>query len=144
MLKNIDPLLGPHLLKILREMGHGDELAIVDANYPAKSSGNLLVRVEGASATDVLRAVVSVLPLDQYVEHSAFSMQVVGAPFEIPEVVTEFHSIVADYEPETQWRAIERFDFYQQVKKAYAIVSTGESRLYGNVILKKGVIKTLN
>jgi L-fucose mutarotase len=141
MLKNINPLLGPQLLKILSEMGHGDEIAIVDANYPAQSSGNLLVRMEGVAATDVLNAVVSVLPLDQYVEHSAFSMQVVDRPDEVPEIVTAFQATVESYEPETQWASVERFAFYEQVKKAYAIVSTGESRLYGNVILKKGVIK---
>jgi L-fucose mutarotase len=141
MLKNINPLLGPQLLKILSEMGHGDEIAIVDANYPAQSSGDLLVRMEGVTATDVLSAVVSVLPLDQYVEHSAFSMQVVDRPDEVPEIVTAFQVIVEHYEPEIQWTSVERFAFYEQVKKAYAIVSTGEGRLYGNVILKKGVIK---
>ncbi|MCP3675345.1 MAG: ribose ABC transporter [Gammaproteobacteria bacterium] len=140
MLKNINPLLGPQLLKILREMGHGDEIAIVDANYPAQSSSSLLVRIEGMSATDVLSAVISVLPLDQYVEQSAFSMQVVDAPDEVPEVVTEFQFIVEQHEPNTKWKAVERFTFYEQVKKAYAIISTGENRLYGNVILKKGVI----
>lgn len=141
MLKNINPLLGPQLLKILREMGHGDEIAIVDANYPAQSSTNLLVRMEGVTATEVLEAVISVLPLDQYVEHSAFSMQVVGAPEEEPEIVSDFKGIVSPYEPEAKWAAIERFNFYDQVNKAYAIVATGEGRLYGNVILKKGVIK---
>lgn len=140
MLKNINPLLGPQLLKILREMGHGDEIAIVDANYPAQSSSSLLVRMEGVAATDVLSAVISVLPLDQYVEQSAFSMQVVDAPNEVPEIVTEFQSLVRQHEPNIQWKAVERFAFYEQVKKAYAIVSTGEDRLYGNVILKKGVI----
>lgn len=141
MLKNIDPLLGPELLKILREMGHGDEIAIVDANYPAQSSTDLLVRMEGVTATNLLSAVVSVLPLDQYVEHSVFSMQVVGKPDEIPDIVTEFKAIVKQNDPEASWEALERFSFYDQVNKAYAIVSTGESRLYGNVILKKGVIK---
>lgn len=141
MLKHIDPLLGPDLLKILREMGHGDEIAIVDANYPAQSAGNFLVRMDGVTAIDVLDAVVSVLPLDQYVEYSAFSMQTVDSPDLIPEIVTEFHAIVEKNEPNAKWAAVERFAFYEQVKKAYAIVSTGESRLYGNVILKKGVIK---
>jgi len=141
MLKNINPLLGPELLKTLREMGHGDEIAIVDGNYPAQSSTDLLVRMEGVSATDVLNAVMSVLPLDEYVDSSAFTMQVVGEPEAVPEIVTEFKAIVNQHEPEAKWQAVERFDFYDQVKKAYAIVSTGENRLYGNVILKKGVIK---
>jgi L-fucose mutarotase len=89
----------------------------------------------------VLNAVVSVLPLDQDVAHSAFSMHVVDRPDEVPEIVTAFQATVESYEPATQWASVERFAFYEQVKKAYAIVSTGESRLYGNVILKKGVIK---
>jgi len=142
VLKNINPLLGPELLKILREMGHGDEIAIVDANYPAQSSTDLLVRMEGVTVTDVLNAVMSVLPLDEYVDSSAFSMQVVGKPEEVPEIVIEFKAIVNQHELEAKWLAVERFAFYDQVKKAYAIVSTGEKRLYGNVILKKGVIKS--
>jgi L-fucose mutarotase len=141
MLKNINPLLGPQLLKILREMGHGDEIAIVDANYPAQSTGNLLVRMEGASATDVLSAVISVLPLDQYVKHAAFSMQVVDESEEVPKIVMEFKEIVKELAPEAKWGSLERFSFYAQVRKAYAIVSTGEHRLYGNLILKKGVLK---
>jgi len=142
VLKNINPLLGPELLKILREMGHGDEIAIVDANYPAQSSTDLLVRMEGVTVTDVLNAVMSVLPLDEYVDSSAFSMQVVGRPEAMPEIVREFKAIVNQHELEAKWLAVERFDFYDQVKKVYAIVSTGEKRLYGNVILKKGVIKS--
>ncbi|MGS2722660.1 RbsD/FucU family protein [Porticoccus sp. GXU_MW_L64] len=141
MLKNINPLLSPELLKLLRAMGHGDEIAIVDANYPADSNAQRLVRLDGCSATEVLDAVLSVLPLDSYVDHPVHSMQVVGDPDAVPEIVSEFHAIVSQQESNpVQPAALERFAFYDRVKSAYAIVSTGETRLYGNVLLTKGVI----
>ena len=141
MLKNINPLLSPELLKILRAMGHGDEIAIVDANYPAASNAQQLVRMDGCSATEVLDALLSVLPLDTYVEHPVHSMQVVGDPQAVPEIVSEFHSIVAKQESNPVVPAsLERFAFYERVKTAFAVISTGETRLYGNVLLTKGVI----
>ena len=141
MLKNISSLLSPELLKILRAMGHGDEIAIVDANYPSESNARRLVRLDGCTATEVLDAVLSVMPLDTYVDHAIYSMQVVGDPDAVPEVVTEFHLVVAKQEGDAiQPASLERFAFYERVKSAYAVVATGESRLYGNVILKKGVI----
>ncbi|MGS2723743.1 RbsD/FucU family protein [Porticoccus sp. GXU_MW_L64] len=141
MLKNIPPLLGPELLKLLRAMGHGDEIAIVDANYPADSNANRLVRLDGCSATDVLDAVLAVLPLDTFVDYPVHTMQVVGDPDAVPEIVSEFRSIVANRESNpVQAATLERFAFYERVKSAYAIVSTGESRLYGNVLLTKGII----
>lgn len=142
MLKNINPLLGPELLKILRAMGHGDELAIVDANYPAESNAERLVRLDGCSATQALDAVLSVLPLDTFVEAPVSTMQVVGNPDEVPEAVREFHTVVDKYETHGVGAvAIERFEFYKRAKGAFAMVATGERRLYGNIILKKGIIK---
>ena len=121
-------------------MGHGDQIAIVDANYPAASGSRRLVRLDGCSATDVLDAVVSVLPLDTYVETSVSTMQVVGDPCTVPDIVKDFKNIVATHDTQAQFSNIERFRFYDEVKNAYAVVSTGESRLYGNIILRKGVL----
>ena len=141
MLRNIDPVLGPELLKILRSMGHGDEIAIVDANYPAASSNSNLVRLEGVSATRTLQAVVSVLPLDSYVDCPVHTMEVVGAPDEVPPIVAEFRQIINDIPGnKVSCSTLERFAFYEQTKTAFAIVVTGEQRIYGNIILKKGVI----
>lgn len=140
MLKGIDPILGPGLLAILREMGHGDEVAIVDANYPAASAGPLLVRMEGHDATRVLDAILSVMPLDSFVPDPAIRMEVVGAPDRLEPVMREFDEILARYEPDVAMASLERFAFYERVAEAYAIVSTGERRLYGNIILKKGII----
>ena len=141
MLKNINPILSPDLLAILRAMGHGDEIAIVDANYPAQSNAQQLVRLDGLSATEVLDAVLSVLPLDSFVENAAFTMQVVGEPDAVPEIVTEFHQLIDNHETiDIEPASIERFAFYDRVKEAFAVVATGETRLYGNIILKKGII----
>lgn len=145
MLCNIDPLLGPELLGLLRAMGHGDEIAIVDANYPATSHARRLVRLDGVSATRVLQAVVSVLPLDSYVNCPVHTMQVVSEPDATPQVVEEFRRIIAaGTEDPVTFGALERFTFYERVKEAFAVVATGEQRLYGNILLKKGVIGSDN
>lgn len=141
MLKNIPPLLGPDLLGILRAMGHGDEIAIVDANYPADSAGPVLVRLDGISATDVLEAILTVMPLDDFVDQAAICMQVVGSAGQREPVMDEFERIVTTHEPKMGLSSLERFAFYERVSKGYAIIQTGERRLYGNILLKKGVIR---
>ena len=141
MLKNIPPLLGPDLLGILRAMGHGDEIAIVDANYPADAAGPALVRLDGISATDILEAVLTLMPLDDFVDEAAIVMQVVGDVSARPPVVNEFDAIVKKHEPKMGVSSLERFAFYDRVKTGYAIVQSGERRLYGNILLKKGVIR---
>ena len=140
MLKGIDALLSPELLGILAEMGHGDELAIVDANFPAVTMARRLVRIN-SPAPRVLGAVLSLIPLDQYVEAPVAVMEVVGAPDQIPEVVKEFHAVAnaAEGNPVKVAR-VERFAFYDRAKAAFAVVATAETRLYGNVLVKKGVI----
>lgn len=140
MLININPLLSPDLLKILREMGHGDQIAIVDANYPAASGSRKLVRLEGCNATDALDAILSVMPIDAYVDTAVNTMQVVDAPDTVPPIVQEFKSIVALHDKKASFSSIERYRFYDEVKDAYAVVATSEMRLYGNIILRKGVI----
>jgi L-fucose mutarotase len=141
MLIGIDPLLGPELLMILRAMGHGDEIAIVDANHPATANAKRLVRLDGADASQALRAVLSVLPLDSFVDSPASCMQVVGKPDEIPPAVADFQTIIDGLAgfPITIGR-IERFSFYDRTRGCFAMVATGDRRLYANIILTKGVL----
>ncbi len=141
MLKAIDPLLTPDLLYILRAMGHGDEIAIVDANYPAQSAGPDVVRLDAAGATRALDAVLSVLPLDTFVAEACWRMQVAGeADAELP-IFAEFRAIVARREgPQFKIGSLERFAFYERARRCFAIVATGERRFYGNIILTKGVL----
>jgi len=141
MLKNIPPILGPDLLGILRAMGHGDEIAIVDANYPADAAGPALVRLDGVSATDVLDAILTLMPLDDFVDDAAFCMQVVGDASRREPVMDAFETIVKKHEPKMGLASLERFAFYERVRQGYAIVQTGERRLYGNILLKKGIIR---
>ncbi len=143
MLKNTNPLLGPELLRILRAMGHGDEIAVVDANFPAESCAGRLVRMDGVSATAVLEAIVSVLPIDTYVDDPVNTMQVVGNNDDIPEIVREFREIVAHASARAiRFGTLERNTFYLRSREAFVIVATGERRLYGNILLAKGVLGT--
>ncbi len=142
MLKNVDPILGPDLLQVLRAMGHGDEIAIVDANHPAETRAKRLIRMDGLTATRTLEAILSLLPLDTFAETPVHTMQAVDAPDEIPEIVTDFQDIVAKRSDATiKFGALERFVFYDRVSAAFAVIATGEQRLYGNIILKKGIIE---
>jgi L-fucose mutarotase len=141
MLIGLDPLLSPELLAILRAMGHGDEITISDANYPATSNAKRLVRLDGADTTQALDAILSVLPLDSFVDNPVHCMQVVGDPDAIPPAVADFQTVVnrrAGF-PE-KIGMIERFAFYERARRSYAVVATSERRLYGNIILTKGVI----
>ena len=142
MLKNLDPLLSPDLLAILRSMGHGDEIAIVDANFPAAGNAKRLVRLDGISATRALAAVLSVLPLDDFGADCAWRMEVVGAPLAEQPIYGEFRAFL---ETATGGRAglaaLERHAFYDRARQAFAIVATGETRLYGNILLRKGVVR---
>jgi L-fucose mutarotase len=142
MLKNTDPLLSPDLLYILAAMGHGDEIAIVDANFPAESMGERTVRLDGVNATQALDAVLTVLPLDEFVERPAVVMRVVGDAEEEPETVCEFKASAAAAEGRpVEFESLERFAFYDRTREAFAVLATGERRLYGNVILVKGIVR---
>jgi L-fucose mutarotase len=141
MLKNIPPILGPELLYTLRAMGHGDEIAIVDANFPGDSSGPTLIRLDGLTATEVLEAVLTVMPLDTFVDEQAIGMEVVGDPKKREATHKDFDKIVKKHEPDMKLTLLERFAFYDRVEGAYAIIQTGERRLYGNILLKKGIIR---
>jgi L-fucose mutarotase len=138
MLKGLDPLLTPDLLHALAAMGHGECVVLVDANYPA-SRGRRRIELPGADAPAALRAVLSVLPIDDFIAAPVSVMQVVGTPDDVPPVVAELNAMLRahDLEPAT---AIERFAFYAAAEQAYAIVATGERRFYGNILLTKGAI----
>ena len=143
MLRNIPPILSPDLLWTLRAMGHGDDLVIADANFPATALGARCHRLDGLTATEVLQAVLTVLPLDRFVPNPALVMEVVDDPDAIPAIVAEFQDITtAAADNPVTLDKLERFEFYARAKTAFAIIQTGETRLYGNIILKKGVIGT--
>ena len=139
MLKGIDPLLGPELLAILRAMGHGDEIVVADANFPSTALARKLVRADGIDAVRMTRAILSVMPLDDFAPAS-FRMAVVDRPDEVPPLAAEFQSLLRQAADNRPIEAIERHAFYERARNAFAIVATGETRLYGNLILKKGVI----
>jgi L-fucose mutarotase len=140
VLKGLDPLLSPELLHALAAMGHGDEIAIVDANFPAASTARRLIRLDGVDAARALKAILSVLPLDSFVDAPALTMEIVGSPNAVPEAVRDFQrELEASAGRAIRIAALPRHDFYERARGAYAIVATGERRFYGNVILVKGV-----
>lgn len=142
MLKGLDPLLSPDLLRNLRAMGHGDELAIADANYPAEAMGLPVIRLDGISATAALDAVLSVMPLDSYAPDAAWCMEVVGQPDADQPIYGEFRAAILRHEGDGfPLRKLERFAFYERARGCFAVIATGERRLYGNIILKKGIVR---
>ena len=141
MLKNIPQNIGPDLLKILNEMGHGDDIVIADGNFPAASKAKRLIRMDGLSATEVLDSILKLFPLDTYVENPVSLMQVVKGDTYVPTIWDEFKKIIIDNnEPLEEFEYLEKPEFYSKSEKAYAIVATSEKELYANIILKKGVI----
>jgi len=141
MLKGISPLLSPELLKILMEMGHGDEIVIGDGNFPAASCAQRLVRLDGHGVCEILDAMLQLFPLDTYVDAPAALMAVTPGDDYQPEIWPEYERIIREREGNFAIEKVERFAFYERAKKAYAIIATGESALYANIILKKGVVK---
>ncbi len=139
MLKNIPSVISPELLKILDEMGHGDEIVIGDGNFPAASNALRLVRCDGHSIPPLLDAILELFPLDTYVESPA-ALMAVGKNEPVPEIWGEYKKIVENHQKGVKFQEIERFAFYERAKKAYAVIATGESALYANIILKKGVV----
>ncbi|WP_127142415.1 RbsD/FucU family protein [Pelagibacterium montanilacus] len=142
MLKGIDPILGPDALYVLRAMGHGDDLVIVDANFPAFATAQQTPYGKpvhfDAPLRDVVRAVLSVMTIDGFVDDAVARMEVVGKPDEMPEAVAEVQGIVTDAGGTIT--SLERFAFYERSKKAFAIFSTNERRFYANLAIRKGVI----
>ena len=142
MLKNLDPLLSADLLHALRSMGHGDEIALVDANFPAASVAQRLLRLDGADLNQAGKAILSVLPLDGFVEHTVLRMEMVDKPAELPEIQQQFQQFVDQSAGRhLAMGSIERHAFYERARRAYAVVATGERRAYGCFILIKGVLQ---
>lgn len=140
MLKGISPVLSPELLKILMEMGHGDELVIGDGNFPAASMAKRLVRLDGHGVPEILDAIMQLFPLDTFVERPVGLMQVVPGDDTVPVIWDDYKRIIAKYEGEVGIEEVERFAFYDRAREAYCCVATGERALYANIILKKGVV----
>lgn len=142
MLKNIPKIMSPELLKILMEMGHGDEIVLADGNFPAETIGQRVVRCDGHGVTELLDAVMRFFPLDTYTDKPVMLMEVVKGDPVVPTIWEDYKAVINKYEPENcKIEMIERFDFYERAKKAYAVVATGEEAIYANIILKKGVVK---
>jgi len=140
MLKNMPKVISPELLKILAEMGHGDEIVIADANYPSETNGQRVVRADGISGVEILKGVLALIPLDTYAESNYMLMATTnGDP--TPEIWAEYDKVTKSLDDNQKVKLLGRQEFYDRSKKAYAIIATGETALYANIILKKGVIK---
>ena len=140
MLKNIPKIVSPQLLKVLCELGHGDEIVIADGNFPAETFGQRVIRADGLGGEEMLDAVLSLIPLDTYATENFMLMETVaGDP--TPTIWEKYYAIAKKHDDNMRATNIERFDFYERAKKAYAVIATGEGAVYANIILKKGVIK---
>jgi len=140
MLRGIHPLLGPDLLHALGSIGHGAELVIADANFPATTLGPRVVRADGIGAEPLLKAILTHCPLDTFAGAAAWRMEMVDTPEIVPPICHSFQAIIADMAGPFTVEPLERFAFYERASKAAFIVATGEQALYANLILKKGVL----
>jgi L-fucose mutarotase len=140
MLKGLDPVLGPDLLATLRAMGHGDEIALVDGNYPGLEHARRLVRADGHGVIRLLDAILSLMPIDDFVEHALFRATVSGDLDALAPVHSEMIATCRKWEPQRALIPLPPAEFYTRVRAAHTIVQTSEARLYGNIILRKGVI----
>ena len=141
MLIGLDPLLGPDLLQALRAMGHGDTIVLADANFPARSVARRLIPAAGCDMVGLLRAVLSVLPIDQSEPEPAVGMEVVGDPPRREPIHLDMDQLLSRHaKPRAELILIERHAFYDRARAAFAVISSGERRFYGNIILRKGTI----
>ena len=142
MLINIDPILSPELLHALRSMGHGDKLVLADANFPSASLAKKLIRLDGVNIPNAAKAILSVLPLDSFVDYPIERMEIDDNPDEINDVHQDLIDVLKNSAGD-KWKvgSIERFKFYEEAKQAYIIVSTTDARAFGCFIITKGVIK---
>ena len=140
MLKNISPLFSPELLATLYRMGHGDEIVLADAHFPGNTMNANVIRADGLKIDALLDAILPLYALDSYVDDPVVMMQVVEGDEPDPTVESSYRAVIDKYAPETPAIAlIDRFAFYDRAKSAFAVVMTGETRKYGNIIIKKGV-----
>ena len=141
MLKNVPKLISPQLLKILCEMGHGDEIVIGDANFPSENYGQRVIRADGIGGEALLDAILTMLPLDTYAESNLMLMALTPSDEgKVNPVIWEKYKTIAKKDGNERIAMLERFDFYERAKKAYAVIASGEEAIYANVIIKKGVI----
>ena len=138
MLKGIPKIISPELIKVMMEMGHGDELVIGDGNFPGQSVNERCIRCDGHNIPELLKAILELFPLDTYQDPVYFMAKTPGDTVETP-IWDIYADIVKNY-TDAKIIEVERFEFYERAKKAYAVIMTGESALYANIILKKGVV----
>jgi L-fucose mutarotase len=141
MLKRIPPILSPELLYLIARMGHGDELVIADANFPAVTNAKRLVRADGHGVPVILEAILQLFPLDSFVDKPAAVMRRVDKPGEPAPIWNDFQRVLDSAEGRhIAVEQVERFAFYERARQTFGVVATGETALYGNIIIKKGVI----
>ena len=142
MLKGIPKIVSPELSRILCEMGHGDEIVIADGNFPSENFGQRVIRADGIKGTEMLDAVLSLIPLDTYSDPNMILMQLMQCDEGKidPSIWKEYAAIAEKHDKNVRIGNIDRFAFYERAKTAYAVIATGEEAVYANIILKKGVI----
>lgn len=140
MLKNTPKIISPDLLKMLCEMGHGDEIVIADGNFPAAANAKNLIRADGIGTAQMLDAILQLFPLDQYDKNNFVLMLKCEGDNADTSLWEDYKTILKKYEPDAVVSFEERFDYYERAKKAYAIIATGEEKQYANIILKKGCV----
>jgi len=140
MLRGISPLFSPELLAAIYRMGHGDEIVLADAHFPGNSVNNFVIRADGLKIADLLDAILPLFALDEYVDDPVVMMACVPGDEPDPEVEADYRAAIGRHAPDSQGiQFIERFAFYDRAKAAFVVVMTGETRKYGNILLKKGV-----
>ena len=142
MLKGISKIMSPDLIKTLCEMGHGDEIVIADGNFPSANLGKRIIRADGIGGAEILDAVMSLIPLDTYAEPNMILMNLTPSDEGRinPTIWAEYEKIANEHDKNVKIGSIDRFEFYERAKNAYAVIATGEEAVYANIILKKGVI----
>lgn len=140
MLKKIPKIISPELLKVLSEMGHGDELVIADGNFPSATLGKRVLRYDGNSVPELLNAILKLYPLDSYANFQVALMKIAKDGVHEPQIWSEYKDILEKSGESCQVEQLERFEFYERSKNAYAVVASGEEALYANIIIKKGVV----
>lgn len=142
MLKNTPKIVSPELLKVLCEMGHGDEIVIADGNFPSQNISKRVVRADGLGGAEILDAVTKLIPLDTYAEFNAMTMQLSECDKNLKTpILDEYAAILEKNDGHAKSGALERYAFYDRAREAYAVIATGEEAIYANIIIKKGVIK---
>ena len=142
MLKGVSKIVSPELIKVLCEMGHGDEIVIADGNFPSENFGKRVIRADGISGTEMLDACLALIPLDTYSDPNFILMQLMDCDKGRinPVIWDEYKAIAEKHDRNVRVGNIDRFEFYERAKNAYAVIATGEAAVYANIILKKGVI----